>query len=1458
MRRIDDIKELRKNIFEFIRREIESLEPQELNNYVIKFENVDYPKKFKNFEYSPQDELNTLLNNKSLTIPLKADVVLYDKLNNKELQRKRIVVADVPYLRDRGTFIINGINLSLANQLRLKPGIYTKISNVGDVVTMINPEGSQNSNFILDVDTGIFYLKLKRGSFPLLPILKEIGMSDEELKLAFGEFYNRNKELIGKRNLEKFTRIVAAPGENYREKLKNLFLNSRVDPVVTSKTIGIPVENLNNEAIIATIQKMINVRNGVDPGDSRDDLVFQRVVTPAYFLAESIRFSNFELRKKLFKALMKKDLKFVRPKIFNNTIDASFRLTSLGQVLQDINPSERIDQIYRITRIGRGSIEDIESATLESRSVHPTFVGFIDPLQTPEQEKIGLDVRLTRNVFVDDREGILFREMVNAKTKKRELIPSTKLMDYVIAFPGEMERNSRFVKAIRGGKLDIVDKKEVDYYLDKFEEFFGPTSFFIPMQGSSFPQRISMGSRMKLQALPLLKPEIPNVMSGVDNVPAESLFEKMRGIVRSDIDGVVSSINDKYITIKGDSGIEKKYPIISLEPNNNKTGFYHKTDLKKGQRVKKGDVVLYTNFSSPDGLDSYGVNAKIAYMPYYGLNYEDAFVISESFAKKLTSEHFYQEEFIKDEDVVFSKSKYMVVFPNNIKDPKILSKYNDNGIIMKGQILEPGDPIIMAFVPPKKLRVRKGDRLQNIIPIDRAIFWDHNKPGKVVDIIEGKDFLKIIVRTEEEMEVGDKMAGRYGDKGVVSAIIPDEKMLKDEEGNTIDVIISPASLPSRGNVSQIFEAVLGKIAEKTGKRYVVPSWNENGMNKMVEEEKRKSGIKDKETVYDPISGKYIENVLVGNRYMMKLHITSESKVKGRNIGRYTLEQMPAKGGKESARVAGILDINSLISHGAYENLMEMKLIKSQRQDNFWTRIMMGLPPIVNEQNFVFEKFLEMIKASGINPVYRNEQINLFALTKKDIDELTKGRTLTNTNTVDWNTEDLKPIEGGLFDKTRTGGHGGRLWSKIDLDAVIPSPVMEKVFVKLLNINNNQFLEILSGKREIESKKYKLENKTGIEGLKEYFSKFNIDEEIKEASKIVDSPDTPISKLNENILKLKYLYFMKNSGQHPSDWFWDSVPVLPPIFRPVAVLPEGGIPIIEDVNFLYSRVFESNKIYKENKNLLGGNPIEEYINLYKSVAALVGTYDPIGKYERNKEIVGILKFLFGKRGKIGFFQRKVIGSTLDYSGQAVITPDPNMSIDEIGIPENLAWEMYKMFVLKNLKIEKGFSSLKEALNEYENRTSVARKALIEEMSKSLVIAKRDPLLHKYGVFAFRPIPVADNTIHINPTLTSPLAADFDGDTMGMHIVITDKARKEAEEKMLPSRNLISPQTYSPIFVPTKEFLYGLWEISRPKTHGDMEYISKENRLKKFKNVLELKRAINEGLVNIKDLVVLENK
>lgn len=1374
MRKVTDIKELRKKIFDFVLDAVISLPPVSLQNREIRLENIRYsvPKNKDLYSlFNEKDEASAVFNNGSLLVNLVGDAVLYE--DGKPIGSKRVIIAKVPYLTDRGVFIINGVNIALANQLRLKPGIYPRITTVGTVSAMVNPEVGQNFNIEYDPDHHIFTFKLKRGSFPLYGLLKYAGVSDDVLASVWGkDILEINKKAFGDKNISRFLSLIKAEGETEKDKIINFFSSLQLDPNVVSLVLGKPSTNLSLESVIDISQKLLNIAQGKEEEVYRDNLPFQRVITPARLFYESIKFANIDYRKAFFKALMKKDPKFIRSNIFTKALDATFRVTSLGQVLQDINSAERLDQIYRITKMGRGSIENVEGVALESRNVQPTYLGYIDPLQTPENEKVGVDMRLTNNVFVDDNTGMLYREFINLKTGKRELLSSFDVYNKKVIFPGEKEYStSGFYRGIYRGRLGYFKADEAEYALPDMNDQFSIISGSIPFISNSFPQRISMGSRMKTQALPLVNREVPLVTAKYsDGSSFEMLADELRGIKKSPVNGTVVSLTDTEMVIKGDDG--KKYTVTyaKLIPNNNKTGFYHIPIKKVNDRVKAGEILFTTNFSDKNGEEALGINARIAFLPYYLLDIDDAFVISESFAKKLTSEHFYQKDFNLEDNLIISKNRYNLAFPSKFSR-EALDKVDENGIVKKGAILKEGDPIILAFVPPASTKARI-DKLARATTLDKSLVWDHSSEGEVIEVVRGKDFIKIVIKTKEETKVGDKLSGRFGDKGVISAIIPDHLMPRDEEGKPFDILMSTISLVSRGNVSQLYEAALGKVALKAGQRYLVDHWSYEPTYNFIINEMKKHNVKSKENVYDPISNKVIKDVFTGVKYIMKLHITSESKVKGRAVGEYTLERVPAKGGEDAARFFGLLDINAILAHGAYKVLHDTKILRGQRQENFWRHVLSGYSPLIEEKSFVYEKFLNLLKAAGINPYNKNEQIHLLALTNKDINLLAQNRVIENTETVDWNTEDFKPISGGLFDISKTGGHNGKLWSKIELDITLPSPVVEEVLRTILDVNEQEFENIIAGKVNIKGTSL-----TGPQGLYKYFAEnYDINKDIKDTIKIIEDPNTTLNKLDKSVKKLKYLYSIKLFNQNIKDWFWNAVPVIPPAFRPVAVLPNSDVKVIDDLNYLYSRVFEANQVLRQFKQE-GLDTSNETLSLYKSLKSLVGLIDPIGKFEKAQQINGILKVLFGKTGKLGYFQKKVLGTAVDYSGQAVIIPDANLSIDEIGIPEELAWSAYKMFILKNLKYNFGIRNLQEALKHYENRTELARKALLEEMKRPVII-KRDPLLHRYGFMAFKPVLVKGNVIHLNPIHNKLFGADFDGNCVSGDTEIFIKLFKNA--------------------------------------------------------------------------------
>jgi DNA-directed RNA polymerase subunit beta len=338
-----------------------------------------------------------------------------------------------------------------------------------------------------------------------------------------------------------------------------------------------------------------------------------------------------------------------------------------------------------------------------------------------------------------------------------------------------------------------------------------------------------------------------------------------------------------------------------------------------------------------------GVNARTAYMPWKGYNFEDANVISESMAKRMSSQHMYQHDVDVTDRHKMGKNNYVSLFPQKF-DNKTLAMLDDKGIIKVGQTVSYGQPLILAALekdsPQNKVH-KQGAKAFG----DNSVLWEHHDPGIVTAVAQGKNGPVVQVKSIVPTQVGDKMSGRYGDKGVIAAIVPDNQMPTDSQGRPFEVLLNPLGIVTRTNPAQKFELMLGKIAEMTGKPIAVPDFEDiEDMTEWTEQQLKKHNLKGEENVLDVTRGRYVDNVATGNRFYMKLHHTAESKGQGRGSGGYSLEDAPAKGGASGSKRVSMLDVNALLSHGATETIRDASLIRGQKNEEYWTQFMQGHTP----------------------------------------------------------------------------------------------------------------------------------------------------------------------------------------------------------------------------------------------------------------------------------------------------------------------------------------------------------------------------------------------------------------------------------------------------------------------------------------------------------------------------------
>lgn len=649
-------------------------------------------------------------------------------------------------------------------------------------------------------------------------------------------------------------------------------------------------------------------------------------------------------------------------------------------------------------------------------------------------------------------------------------------------------------------------------------------------------------------------------------------------------------------------------------------------------------------------------------------------------------------------------------------------------------------------------------------------------------------------------------------------------MPHDQEGRPFEVLANPLGIISRTNPAQMIEATLGAISEKTGKHYSIDDFsNIRDLTDYAIKERQKHGINNYTTIHDPSTNRGIDNVFTGNRFFMKLHHTSESKGQGRGLGGYTAEGLPAKGGVEGSKRMALMDVNAMLSHGAIETLRDAKLIRGQKNQEYWSNFMQGNRPPTPRVPIVYEKFLNQLKASGINVQREGSQSHLMELTGKNIDDMAGDRELQSAETVDWKTG-LAPVKGGLFDEKLTGGHNGNRWAKITLHEAMPNPVMEEPIRRMLNLTQERFEKVLFGRED-------LGGKTGPQAIYAQLADIDVKKSIAQAQADIKSGK---KTLRDNaIRRLQYLKSAETKGIHPKEWMLDKVPVIPPMFRPVSIMQQTGTRIIGDANYLYKEVFDANNALKE-VSAISTDTGDERLNLYNAFKGVTGLGDPVHPKNQEKKIKGFLQHVFGSSPKFGTVQQKLIGTTVDLVGRAVVVPNPDLNMDEVGLPEARAWEIYTPFIARRL-VQRGVQRV-QALEYIRDRHDMARRAMLEEINERPVIVTRAPTLHRYGLMAFWPKLTKGETLQISPIVVGGFNMDFDGDASNYHVPASDEARDEVVDKLLPSKNLLNTQKFQAHYLPRQEYVGGLYNATA-KVNSDKKprvFATKKDAMRAFHN------------------------
>lgn len=1440
--------------------------------------------------------------------PVFATLTLKNNKTGAVVQTKKIRIAEVPRVTKRYSYIVDGQEYQVDSQWQLKPGVYTRRMANGELESRFNTPTKKEFKILFDPATKQFNMNRgKSKAIPVYPLMKALGIDDSTLEQKWGkEVFAANKQARGLQGaLDKFYRSdrKTAPA-NHEEALKyftETMAQSELDPEVTQVTLGRSIKNVDGDAMVRATHKMLQVQGGAAE-DDRDSLEFKRLRTVGDYAYDKMTdwMTARSIRTRMARQVNKAtDIRqVVKFGMLNDPIKKTFKANTAARPATQINPLEMVASAQQTTIMGPGGIQSQRAIdnTISLKLVNPSHLGFLDPVKTPESERTGVILRLPTGVKKINGEART--PLYNLKSGAVEYLSPTQFRNKSVVLPDQVTWENGKPKPIAssvqmssvGNKLEAGKFKDADYVMRHPSQLFSLTTNLIPFLGSNSGNRATYAGAHLEQAISLKNREAPLVQVGTGlKDPQVSSFEGILGRQAGHVslkDGQVVEVKKDRVIIKTKDGKNHEVQLYNNFPLNDPKSLLHSTaTVKVGDSIKAGQSVADTNYTK-DGKLALGTNLRVAYLPFKGYNFEDGVVISQSASQKMTSEHLYKESTRLADDTIRDVKKFRVQHQGVFQDAQY-KKLGDDGVIRVGQKVEAGDPLVIAM-NPFKIKDRMGiaavRRSLSGQHSDASLRWKSDYPGEVVAVHQKPDgTVAVHVRTEEAMQVGDKITGRYGNKGIVTMVLDDDKMPHTKDGKHIEVALNPSGVPGRMNVGQVLETAAAKIALKTGKPYIVQNFDGSNAIESVKAALKSHGISDQEELIDPETGRSLGPALVGPQHMLKLVHQVDKKVSvrsgmpavsGDTPEKYDHNLIPSGSGKIGAQSIGHNGLYTMLAHGAKANIREMQTWKSEGPDpethpgkqwrsqhmQVWNAIQQGEPLPTPTPTFAFQKFTDMLRGAGVNIEKQGNHLKLLPFTDKQVlamsnGELTKPSMVTNSRVDDKG--ELKPFTGGIFDPRITGGHGGRGWSHVTLPEPVPNPVFEGAIRKLTGLKQKDYDDLVLGNHAINrsGKVVGLDTAGSVTGgaaIKQILEGIDPEKELKAAEKqLAAAKLTPsiahgasTQKVDALVKKIKYLRTLGELGMKPSEaYIMHHLPIIPPVMRPVSIM--NGDVNTADLNELYKNVGQIVVSMKDpiiSKNLTDEDKKGLRRELYDGVKAITG----MDKVTDERKSKGILHQISGggSQPKYGFFQQTLLKRKQDLTMRSTIIPEPALGLDEIGLPRDKALTLYKPFVVRKL-VEMGAApSALPAQQLIQKKDKAAYRALELVAQERPVLVKRDPALHKHSIQAFRPRLVHGSAIQIHPLTTSGYNADFDGDTMSAYVPISQEAVREAQS-MFPSNNLFNEATGRVIYKPTLEGALGLFKLSR--ITGDSG--------KSFGSISEALKAVQAGKIEVTKTILV---
>jgi len=925
---------------------------------------------------------------------LRVKAVLLNK-QTEEIKEGEVFLGDFPLMTSRGTFIINGVERVVVSQIVRSYGVLLtaeKFNSRNLFGAKIIPsrgawlEIESNSKNVITVKID------RKRRIPITTLFRALGYgTNEQIKALFSDVdIDENQSFIEAtlakdpaKNVEEglvetYKRI--RPGdlatvESAKAFIETMFFNpkrydlGRVGRYKMNQRLNMKVENspenriFRKEDLIEVIREIINLSNtpGAQPDDT-DHLKNRRIRAVGELVQNRIRVGLLRVERIVKDRMSVSEATEISPASLVNArpivaaLQEFFASSQLSQFMNQTNPLAELEHKRTLSATGPGGLQR-DRAGFEVRDVHVSHYGRICPIESPEGPNIGLVSYMASYSKINEY-GFLETPYRKAEHKngKVHISDQTEYLDAgeeskLVIAPASVEiTEDNFIKdknvvVRKHFEPDILDAKEVDYMDVSPKQIVSISTALIPFVEHNDAARSMMGSNMQRQAVPLIKPSAPIVGTGIEKAAARDSGQ----IIIALEGGVASHVSSSLIKVKNKDGIETAYELEKFSRSNQGTAINQKANINLGDKITAGQVIADSSATDKGEL-ALGQNLVVAFMSWCGGNYEDAIIISEKLVKQHLLSSIHIEKYsIEVRDTKLGPELLTRDIPNVSEEA--LSNLDEEGIVRIGADVASGDILVGKISPKgeteltaeeKLLRAIFGEKAKDVR--DSSLKLPHGERGKIVDVkLFSKDagdelptgvyqMVEVSVAQLRKISIGDKLAGRHGNKGVISTIAPEEDMPYLPDGRPVDIILNPLGVISRMNIGQILETHLGWAALEGGYKIASPAFegmkNDEIVRRLEEQNLPKDGKVD---LYDGKSGiKFDRKVTVGVMYILKLHHLVDDKMHARSVGPYSMITQQPLGGKAQfgGQRFGEMEVWALEAYGAAHTLQEMLTIKS--------------------------------------------------------------------------------------------------------------------------------------------------------------------------------------------------------------------------------------------------------------------------------------------------------------------------------------------------------------------------------------------------------------------------------------------------------------------------------------------------------------------------------------------------